>query len=300
MDMKKRRVQRWRRAIWLGTSRLWYGRMRRIEAHGKSLWVLTNDLRAHMIAKAKGTQKEKVAVWLAMASARPEICLDVGANYGEFTVATIDLQLPTVCVEANANLLPCLEKTFAGAKHVTLVNAAVSGVESEVSFYVDPRYSGTGSLAREVPTPSRRDLTGKDGQIEEVTVPARTLDTIVSRHLGRWPDSWIAKVDVEGYEIDVLEGSQLLRGNARSWRMMLEYNPVCIRRMGQSADLIWEQYVRFPGRIVKGHPPDLSSLRADEELPERPPDFDCEVIIGRGFTADSIRKRPGDPGRDHG
>jgi FkbM family methyltransferase len=285
MHVMKKKLQRWRRAIWLRASGLRFGRMRPIRAHGKVVYVLTDDMRAYTIADMEGTQKEKVAVWLAMASTRPEICLDVGANYGEFTVATVDLQLPTLCVEANERLIPCLEKTFAQAEHVALLNAAVSDVDGEVSFYFDKCYSGTGSMASEVPAESRRALTGKDGQLEDVTVPARPLDSIVCEHLGRWPDSWIAKVDVEGCEGQVLEGSVQLREKAASWRMMLEYNPACMKRIGQSADLIWKQYTRFPGRIVKGHDPDLSGLRADERLPEGPPDFGCEVIIGGGFTS---------------
>lgn len=280
---RRLRRERWRRAIWARVSRLRFGEMRPIRAHGRTIHVLTDDLRAHTIARAGGTQPEKVAVWLALAGTGPELCLDIGANYGEFTAPSVDLGIPTLCIEANANLLPCLERTFAGVAHVTLVHAAVSDEDRQVGFHFDRRYSGTGSLAREVPAPSLRNLTGRDGKVERSEVPARRLDSIVQEHLGRWPRSWIAKVDVEGFEVPVLEGSRGLREHAASWRMMLEYNPLTMERVGQRGEEIWKHYAGFPGRILRGVDAEASDLRADERLPDSPPDVGCEVLIGEGF-----------------
>src|SRR5687768_14783735 len=93
--------------FWKLRSRLLHGQTRWVTVYGSSrILVNSSDLRAFRIAELGGTQWEKIAVWREIARLKPELCLDVGANYGEFTAVAAEEGMNCIAVEVNPALIP--------------------------------------------------------------------------------------------------------------------------------------------------------------------------------------------------
>ena len=120
--------------------------------------------------------------------------LDVGGNLGQFAV-TLKHYLPAAAldvIEPNAAVLPLLERNVEGLEGVRVFDRALSPSPVGSMFY-EPGRSCTGSLIRQNVGP-------RQGVVEmEVT----SSDDIV-KLTGR-ADYDLVKVDVEGYEFEVLK-----------------------------------------------------------------------------------------------
>jgi FkbM family methyltransferase len=155
---------------------------RSIFTHGFSEYAL-----AHLLGKMIG---------------RDWICVDVGANQGEYTILTAQhatggqvyafepVELIYDRLQANIRLN--------GLTNVTVTRSAVHRYDGTCSFYINrnPRRIGLSSLS---PTDYFADA-----GMEEHTVPCVTLDSALSAR--QRVD--LMKIDVEGHELDVLEGAR--------------------------------------------------------------------------------------------
>lgn len=125
--------------------------------------------------------------------------VDVGANVGFFTMLAAHLTGPTglvVAVEPDAD-----NRSRLGANaranhfdHVRVVDAAAGSAPGDGELWIDT-YSGGHGLATTRPPHSRRSI----------TVRVVTIDELVSS--GVAPRPALVKIDVEGTELDVLEGA---------------------------------------------------------------------------------------------
>lgn len=271
-------------AIWLLSSRLRFGAVRwiTVDDHHQML-VRTDDYRAYRIAKLRGTQKANIGLWRKLAELSPDVCVDIGANYGEFSLAIADTGLPVVTIEPNPRLLAPLQATFSRWKNVQVHCAAVADEDGAVSLYVDPQESGSASLSR-TPVVSRR-LLGRY-RIEKYEVPARRLDSLINDTVGMLPASVILKIDVEGFEQAVLQGAMPLLKRASWWRALVEFNPMAIRRAGDDPQRVWSLLREYHGVLVSRD----TSLHLDlvvfnMSLPDERPKQECDVLIGEGTVS---------------
>src|SRR5689334_4622982 len=90
--------------LWRSYSTLRFGNIRWVQFDWGRLCVNSRDYRAYWIARSGGTQKETIRTWINLAHLKPDLCIDVGANYGEFTASIIRFGIPTIAVEANPNI----------------------------------------------------------------------------------------------------------------------------------------------------------------------------------------------------
>jgi FkbM family methyltransferase len=270
-------------------SRLRYGPQRWVTVFGSHrILVSCHDYRAFLIDQQSGTQQATVAVWKRLENCRPALCIDVGANYGEFSSIAAGLGLRLIIVEASPVLVPYLQTSFAGLTHVTILHAAASDEDGSQPFYFNREVSGSASLADAVP---REDPNAPIGSsIESQIVPVLRLDTIVSRIVGEKPTSILMKIDVEGFEAAVLRGALSLLEGIEGWRAILEFNPDAMRKAGDDPDKFWNFLRRWNGVVLDEDPKlrdsKLSELQVFEQfkepLPEAAPQRWVNVVIGEG------------------
>jgi hypothetical protein len=147
--------------IWRRLSKSRHGEARLVEAHGHRLWVRTDDLRGYWLWRDKGSQADLIATWKALVDLRPDVAVDVGANYGEFSIVAAD-KVPVVAIEANPLVCDQLRKSLGKAANVQVINAAASNRPGETFLYIPSSYTGGASLSEHVVTSCcyglRRDL----------------------------------------------------------------------------------------------------------------------------------------------
>lgn len=268
--------------LWRRYSALRFGGKRWVKVYGaQRLRVRTDDFRAYRIWQLRGTQKEKIAVWREAARCGPEVCVDVGANYGEFSVTAAALGRRVIAVEANPSLAECLRESFAGFGHVTVVGAAAADREGVASFFYNTRSSGSASLSERVPR-SERNASRDPRAVSESRVPVRRLDVLVPELLGASPKSFLLKIDVEGFEEAVLLGAEALLRGAEWWRALVEFNPDAIVKAGGDPSRLWSMLHEHPGAVIDERSSPEELLRLGGALPAVPPADYCDVWIGEG------------------
>jgi FkbM family methyltransferase len=123
------------------------------------------------------------------------VYVDVGANIGYFARIGSRLVGPAGRVHAFEPLpsaLPLLRANAAAYDNVTVHPVAVGAAEGEIDFYVQ----AMGDTSSADPDPAA----------ERIRVPVATLDTA----LAGTPRLDLLKIDVEGYELEVLQGAREL------------------------------------------------------------------------------------------
>jgi FkbM family methyltransferase len=131
--------------------------------------------------------------------------VDVGANIGFITVRAARTASRVIAIEPHPIRFRYLERNVAlnGLSNVTCMNCAVGAAEGEIDLYdVDPTLG-----------PRPLDVSATPGRGRRYRVPLRTIDSLVE-------EAELVKVDVEGYEAEVLRGASKLI--ARGPRLVVE------------------------------------------------------------------------------
>jgi FkbM family methyltransferase len=184
-DLRTRRIKAWRRQ----------GRDQCVEAFYRGGWW--------------GYERPQPDVVLATLRREPGVFLDVGANTGMYSL--IASTVPGVVVhafEAYPPVAALLRENLAlnpGARHVRVVDAAVSDVSGTLDLFVPPE-SGP------IETSSSTEADFKEGSVP-ITVAATTLDAYW-QSVGSPPVSAV-KLDVEGAEHRVLAGAERMVSTVR-------------------------------------------------------------------------------------
>ncbi len=132
---------------------------------------------------------------------RPDVALDVGANYGEclFT-PNYDAGTRVFGFEANPDLIPFLEDSRSShpAKERMSLHCGLVGNEhgGDGAFHIDTDWSGMSGGAQAVSDP---------GRYRTINVPTLSVDCVL-REAGCRPKTLVYKIDVEGFEPKVLDG----------------------------------------------------------------------------------------------
>lgn len=155
------------------------------------------------------------------------VVFDVGAHIGFYTLliaGIVDSSIGHVyAFEPNPGVFDILKRHIEINKlgHVTAVNIALGASIGQIEFFLGP--SNNTGMASVLPRDS-----GKRNIVTSIT----TLDTFVSANNLRRLD--FIKIDVEGAEVDVLEGA---RNAIKSYlpRLMLEVNAIMLARSGRDA-----------------------------------------------------------------
>jgi len=185
---------------------------------------------------------------------RGHCLLDVGANFGYFSLMGADLVGPTghvLAVEANPPLSDLLFRNLEvnGYKPNSSVhNVAVYSETGEIQLHVMRSHWGSSSL-----TATDEGAAEWHDSVESVTVPAVTLDDLTA---DRPVD--IMKIDIEGAEGHAFAGAeQMLRKNLNI-KIIMEFSPPMLggeQPARELLDLLTGHGLRLPasfGRLAQG------------------------------------------------
>jgi FkbM family methyltransferase len=167
-------------------------------------------------------------VWeTALKYLSPDVVIDVGANYGEFGLG-IQYRKGTkvLLVEANPTLNRYLKKSISSHPNTENIELAeilacapaMSG--KKLDLFVDSRWSGYSSVI--IPN-------NHTGRGTLVHCPCETVDSFLHNENC---DSLVFKIDVEGYEGQVLEGMKNIFKKPKSIFGIVEFNRECLIAAG--------------------------------------------------------------------
>ncbi len=138
------------------------------------------------------------------------LAIDVGGNVGNYTgaIRTVHPGAEVHMFEPSKTNIDILMGRFSDDSQVTVQPFALSSSVSEATLYSDKPGSGLGSLTRR-----RLDHRGNDFDVSE-TISTRIFDDYWKETLGsRRID--LFKLDIEGHELDALNGSVEALANTR-------------------------------------------------------------------------------------
>ncbi len=132
------------------------------------------------------------------------VALDIGANLGNWSLILLEAvpSAKIIAFEPSQEAFKRLSQRFASDKNVRCVNLALGKINSEAILFSNESASGWASL-----TKRRLEHFDIEFNLTE-TVNVSTLDNWINRLEHRIVPN-ILKMDVEGHELDVLQGAEL-------------------------------------------------------------------------------------------
>lgn len=128
-----------------------------------------------------------------------KLCFDVGANYGNRTEAFLELGAKVVAIEPQPRPLNFLKRRF--KNNVIIEDRALGEMEGTVTLYLSSSTSLT-SVSREWVEAVSKGRFSRANWNNQIDVPLTTLDNLIKKY-GK---PVFCKIDVEGYELEVLKG----------------------------------------------------------------------------------------------
>jgi FkbM family methyltransferase len=147
--------------------------------------------------------------------------VDVGANVGQWSAMLLDCVAPEklVMVEPGPAAFTLLRQRFGENPLVELHNVAIGDKETTAKLQITRDTTGASLLK---PREEMRDLIGSNWTVtSEEKVPVTTLD----RLLAGLSEVSLLKIDVQGYEMNVLAGAAQTLRKTRFLLVELNYMP---------------------------------------------------------------------------
>ncbi|WP_158737179.1 FkbM family methyltransferase [Alteribacillus sp. YIM 98480] len=199
------------------------------------IYVDENDKKGKDLIRTNGfSQPRVVNFWRrAVKKLNPTVVFDVGLNYGEVLFST-QYHPKTVItgIEANSKLSPYINQTL--TKHpngdqIKIIYALASDKNSKFrNFYINQR-SGDSSVFSTGVRPQKK-----------VKVNSVKIDQLFSQRSFA-KDTLLFKIDVEGYEWNVLKGMLNTLKTCNGSAGCIEFNIAYLERVGINV----EQFLRF-------------------------------------------------------
>lgn len=201
-------------------------------------------------------EAESMAVFRALVR-EGATAFDVGTHIGYVSLLFSRLVGPTgrvVSFEPGENNLPYTRTNLGPRPNVTLIEKAVGPRSGTASFYLEDLTGQNNSLVEHYEGLDATARTSVRPEVREVTVPMTSVDDYVAES-GRVPD--FIKVDVEGFELGVLEGARHTLQTRR---------PMLMVEVGSNATAEVFQLMRELG--YAGYRPDGVLVRTDADRVE--------------------------------
>ncbi len=181
-----------------------------------TVWGDSADL-YHSSLPAGGAVFEAAVALVSRIDDPDLVMIDVGASIGVVSLAASQLLTSgrVVSAEPEPRAAECLRAGVRDRPNVTIVETAVGAREGSTGFRQNPAGTAWGTMTDDDPS---------------IEVPVTTLDRLMAESALQRVD--VVKVDVEGFELDVLSGAEeLLSQHAPV--LIVELNPYCLWRHGR-------------------------------------------------------------------
>lgn len=159
-----------------------------------------------------------------------DLCFDVGANVGDRTAIFLELGATVVAIEPQERCVAELRRRFGRRGDVTVVPAALGSTVGSAPMRVGTA-STVSTMSRLWEQRVRESKRFGDTEWrDEIVVPVTTLDLVIADFgMPRF-----CKIDVEGYELEVLSGlSRVIPIMSFEWTPeTTEITSACIDRVG--------------------------------------------------------------------
>ena len=162
------------------------------------------------------------------------VCLDVGANFGYFSILMSELCGPggkTLAIEPNSRVASLLRGTsFMNGGKFEVIQAAIADTSGEAILTVDDKELGGGTIKKNDPMPSR----------SQYSVPTISIDELIkSKGLSKID---VVKIDVEGVEPLVFSGMEETIAANPSIQLIIEYSPTIYTDPGPFTEYLFSTF----------------------------------------------------------
>lgn len=188
---------------------------------GFEIYFQKNDLRGYFNNYLDEESSRIFVLYLLqkvlMAYGRPAF-LDVGSNYGTYTIPSVELNVPSVLVEPNPFVSTALNRTFGKFKSVKVISKAISSdliADDMACISIMPFLSGSSSIKDDITQNVKTS-----SECFSLDVSLISIDMLIDEI----PDdieSIILKLDVEGIELDLFRGGLLKKLRKRFDRFII-------------------------------------------------------------------------------
>lgn len=153
-----------------------------------------------------------------LAKWRPKLCIDVGANVGNYSLEILKATESHVIAFEPLPLAfhSLVQSTQNFLDRIKLENLGIGESNEELAIHFNPDTSEHASFSVEV------DKVSYLNNFKEVTVPVVTLDSYFEQNSIREVD--LIKIDVEGFETEVFRGAIQVFSEVRPKFVQIEFN----------------------------------------------------------------------------
>jgi FkbM family methyltransferase len=135
-----------------------------------------------------------------------DLCFDIGAHLGDRIRAWSKLNARIIALEPHPGMMNWLRRWYGRRSNITLIEQAVSAQPGEASLWISRLTPSVSTLSHNwLTTVQQSPRFAGVRWDEQVTVAVTTLDTLIAQY----GIPAFCKIDVEGAELDVLQGLSL-------------------------------------------------------------------------------------------